>query len=381
MHRRILLSWLLLLCALLTPALSHGAPVPCASYICIEADSGLTITESNAGEVREPASMVKSMLMLLVAEGLDRGDWTLEDPITVSRHAESMGGSQVYLKEGETWTLAELMDAVAVASANDAAMAVAEGLWGSEEQYLDEANARAQELGMVDTVFCSVHGLPPEAGEEPDQMTARDMAVLAQWCVRHPQIITWVNRQELQFRPDEAVKYNTNKLLWHMTDCDGLKTGYTRAAGWCLTATAMRGDIRLIAVAMGCERRNDRFLFAEDLLDSGFQKVERKRLVARGQPIEPETSVLNCEIPAIRLTAAEDFSTVVLSDEPNTVQLVFEAPEALEAPLEKDAVVGKLYVQRDGQEIGQVPLVTPNHLPAAGWRWKLTRGALPRLAR
>ena len=225
------------------------------STICVEAETGMVLAEENAAIVRPPASMIKMIQMLLVTEGLYKNSWTLETPIHVSLHAQKMGGTQVYLEAGETWTLGELMPAIAVASANDAAMAVAEGLWGSEEKYLEAVNARAKELGMASTEFHSVHGLPPDAGEEPDGTTARDMATLGRACVAYPYIMRLVGAKELQFRPEEAIKHNTNKLLWRMEDCDGIKTGYIRASGFCVTATAQRDGIRLIGVVMGCKKR------------------------------------------------------------------------------------------------------------------------------
>ncbi|MEA3366313.1 MAG: serine hydrolase, partial [Candidatus Hydrogenedentes bacterium] len=160
----------------------------CASAVCVLADSGIAIREYNADEIRSPASMVKLMLMLMVAEGIEADEWTLDRVITVSEHAESMGGSQVYLAKGEEWKLADLLAAVCVASANDAAMAIAEGLWGSEEAYLKNMDARAKDLGMASSEFHSVHGLPPDPGEKPDKTCARDMAVLARHCVQIPLI-------------------------------------------------------------------------------------------------------------------------------------------------------------------------------------------------
>ncbi len=213
-----------------------AASAPDVSVICVELDRGLVLYEEHADIKRPPASMIKLMLMLLVAEGYGRGDWTHDTAIPVSALAESMGGTQVYLNAGESWPLGELMRAVSVASANDAAMAVAEGLWGSEAKYLRAANARAGALGMKDTVIHGVHGLPPDNGEDFDQTTARDMAVLAAMCAKEPEIMGLVGQKELQFRPKDATKFNTNKMLWRMDDCDGMKTGFIRAAGFCVTA-------------------------------------------------------------------------------------------------------------------------------------------------
>ena len=240
------------------------------SAICVDSATGSVVSEQNADQVRPPASMIKLVMMLLVAEGIDRGDWALDRPIVATPHAQVMGGTQVYLEAGDVFDLGHLMMAVAVASANDAAMAVAEGLWGSEEKYLDAANARAQSLGMKHSEFHSVHGLPPSKGELPDKTTAREMAMLAQACMAHAHIREWVSTREFRFRPEDTIHYNTNKLLWRMENCDGLKTGYIRAAGYCVTATAERDGRRLIAVVMGHPNGNRRFKLAEDLINSGF---------------------------------------------------------------------------------------------------------------
>lgn len=243
------------------------------SALCIEAESGRVLSERNADAVRPPASMIKMMQMLLVSEGIRNDRWTLGTPITVTRHARRMGGTQVFIHEGDVFALGTLMEAVVVASANDAAMAVAEGLWGSESAYLLRVNERARELGMNRTEFHSVHGLPPDRGEQPDRSTARDMALLARKCVQNPQILAWTRMKRVRVRPGETPYLNTNKLLTRMPDCDGLKTGYIRAAGFCITATAERDGVRLIAVVMGHRSGHGRFELAEKLLEDGFAAV------------------------------------------------------------------------------------------------------------
>lgn len=243
------------------------------SLFCMEAESSHILFEQNATAQRPPASIVKLMQMLLVAEGLASGKWTLEQPITISAKSQGMGGTQVLLAANETWPLGHLMLGVAVASANDAAMAVAEGLWGGEEEYLKAMNARAQELGMRDTEYHSVHGLPPDKGELPDRTTARDMAILARACVGYQQIMEWTSTKEFQFRPKGTVHYNTNKLLWRMKDCDGLKTGFIRAAGFCVVATAQRDGVRLVGVVLGSPSKYGRFNLAENMMETAFSKL------------------------------------------------------------------------------------------------------------
>jgi len=316
--------------------------------------------------------------MLLVAEGLETGQWSNDLPVVASAHASQMGGAQVFLKEGETHPLGRLMSVVAVASANDGAMAVAEGLWGSEQRYLVRMNERAKELGMIDTTFNSVHGLPPNNGIDHDRTTARDMAILAQWCVRKPGVLEWTRQQELQFRPGNAVKYNTNKLLWRMKDCDGLKTGFTRAAGFCLTATAARNGVRLIAVVMGHDSKYGRFNLAEKLLEDGFRELRRFRYLAKGQPVGGPVPVHNCVTEEVRLVTAEEVWITVRERDKHRLALVARRPERLDAPVRNGARVGEAHVRLAGQTVATVGLVSPRDLDAAGWRWKLERGALRR---
>jgi D-alanyl-D-alanine carboxypeptidase (penicillin-binding protein 5/6) len=342
------------------------------SSICIEAQSGLVISEHNADAQRPPASMVKMMLMLLVTEGLRDGTWTLDRNITVTKHAQGMGGTQVFLKEGETFPLGDLMMAVSVHSANDAAMAVAEGLWGTEDAYKKRMNERAAELGMTRSAFTTVHGLPPAKGQQPDLTTARDMARLGQFCVLDPTIRTWVTTKEFRLRPADAIQTNTNLLLSQMPNCDGIKTGFTRAAGFCITATAMQDGIRLISVVMGIDGKQDRFRLARQLLEEGFAQICRKRVIAKGDPIGQPVSVANCETSEIQLTAGEEVSIIVKQADVDKLEIAPALPERVRAPLPAGASVGEVAVKLEGKTLGSAPLTVPSDLAEAGWRWKLT---------
>jgi serine-type D-Ala-D-Ala carboxypeptidase (penicillin-binding protein 5/6) len=351
----------------------------CASHICVVADTGLTIDAHNVDASRAPASMVKMMLMLLVSEGLDKGTWTLDTKITASKHAEAMGGSQVYLKSGEIRTLDELLKAVAVGSANDAAMAVAEGLWRSEGAYLRRANQRAKELGMVDTQLHSVHGLPPDAGEETDRTTAQDMAILAGECVKHARIMKLVGQKELVFRPGDSTKFNTNKLLWRMKGCDGLKTGFTNAAGYCLTATAMRDGIRLIAVVMGCSSLKERFSVTQRVLEEGFAAIDKVPILSTEQYVDPPVAVRNCAVEEVHLIPMEAHAVVMKPGDRERLSYIVDQPRHIRAPKAAGTVLGEVRVELDGIVLATSPLALTQPLEAAGWRWKITRTVFGRL--
>jgi D-alanyl-D-alanine carboxypeptidase (penicillin-binding protein 5/6) len=323
--------------------------------------------------------MVKMMQMLLVAEGVEAGKWTLNQPIVATAKAQHMGGTQVYLEKGDQHTLEELMLAVSVASANDAAMAVAEGLWGTEEKALAAMNKRARELGLTRTEYHSVHGLPPDAGEKSDMTTPRDLARLAQECLKWPLVRTWSAQKELTFRPGDPAKHSTNKLLWRMKECDGLKTGYTRAAGYCLTATAERDGVRLIAVVMGCKALRERFSSAQALLETGFAHVSKVQLVAKGQPLEPAVPAANSRLPQVRMRAAESVEVIIRESDRKRVKFVAEHPKIVRGPLDTKTPIGKLTVALDDITLGATPIVLEQPLEEPDGRWKMQRRLVERL--
>lgn len=369
-----------LIAALLTAALGTALPARAAakpgnlSIICLEADRGLVLHEENADVKRPPASMIKLMLMLLVVEGYDRGDWTPETLIPVSKHAESMGGTQVALKAGESWPLDHMMQAIAVASANDAAMAVAEGLWGGEEAYLKAANERAQLLGMKDTVIRGVHGLPPDDRKSFDETTARDMAQLSLACIRRPEIMALTGQRELQFHPDGPVKANTNKLLWRMADCDGLKTGFINAAGFCVSATARRHGRRLVCVIMGSQDKYGRFQMAEDLFNSFLDDYAEIKLLGKGTRLGVDVPVVHGKVDTAAVCPGDDVSVLLPKRLMSEIQVSAIHPEALEAPLSPMEVVGELTVSLNNTTLATVPLLVSDEVQSNGWYLSIRDG-------
>lgn len=343
------------------------------SAYSIEAETGLLLYEHNAGEVRAPASMIKLMLMLMVMEGVERDDWSLDTRIEASRKAQRMGGTQVYLDKGEVHSLENLMLAVSIASANDAAMAVAEGLWGDEESYLAAMNVRAQELGMLDSDFHSVHGLPPDRGEEPDRTTAHDMALLARACVSIPKILQWTSTHGFEFRPGEGKKYTTNKLVREMDECDGLKTGFIRASGFCITATATRDDIRVISVVMGYRDKKERFKVAERLLLDGLDTVRRDLVVAQDVQESPIVSVADSETERIELAIENELWITARAQDFEKFEVVFDHPDELAAPLEANTEVGEVRVEFQGDVLARSALLITEDVEEAGWVWKIER--------
>jgi len=224
---------------------------PYATACVLEPSSGRVIFDLNMHQPWPPASMTKMMLMLIVAEKLHDGSLKLTDQVSTSALASKMGGSQVYLKEGETFSLDDMMKAIVVHSANDASMAMAEYVAGSGEAFVVMMNKRAHELGMNDTHYRSPHGLPPAPGTQADMTSAYDSAILARELIRYPDVLRWSSIDTTGFRNNTFERRNTNHLIRTYKGCDGLKTGFYYQAGFNVTATAKRGDLRLIAVVMG----------------------------------------------------------------------------------------------------------------------------------
>jgi D-alanyl-D-alanine carboxypeptidase (penicillin-binding protein 5/6) len=253
---------------------------PYRGAIVLNAASGEVLFKDNADTMGYPASMVKMMDLLLILEGIDKGEIALQDKVVVSAEAARMGGSQVYLKEKAVHTVEDLLYALMLQSANDAAVALALHYKGSKEAFVELMNRRAEELGMKDTVFHSVHGLPPGRGQLPDVSTARDMARLGQKLVRHPGALKYTSMKKRLFRPDAPEPFimrNHNHLVGSFEGCDGLKTGFFWAAGFSITATATQNGTRALVVIIGSVSSKIRDLKATKLLSESLARLEAER--------------------------------------------------------------------------------------------------------
>ena len=255
---------------------------PYTGAIVVDVATGKVLFEDGADARVYPASVVKLMDLLLILERVENGALSLATEVYVNAEAASMGGSQVYLKEGERFSLDEMLFALCIKSANDVAVALATQVAGSKRGFVELMNRRAAELGMAATDFQSVHGLPPETGQKPDVTTARDIASLALAVIKQPKAIGYTSTQEKWFRDDSFQMLSHNRLLGSVPGCDGLKTGYYRAAGFSIAATAIRDGRRIVAVVMGCSSRQVRDSKARELLELGFTNAP-----AIANPIRP----------------------------------------------------------------------------------------------
>jgi D-alanyl-D-alanine carboxypeptidase (penicillin-binding protein 5/6) len=280
---------LLLLCTVTTAtALAIMSRSPYSGAIVIDAATGKVLFEDNADGKGYPASITKLMVLLVILDAVEAHRLTLNEPVTVTAKASKIGGSQVYLKDNEVFPVDELLYALVVQSANDAATALAIHYAGSKAAFVELMNRRAQEIGMRDTVFRSVHGLPPGKGQLPDISTPRDIAKLCRELLKKPKALKYTSTRQRPFRADAAEPFmmrNHNRLLGRIEGCDGLKTGYFRAAGYSIAATASRRDQRAIAVVLGASNGKVRDAKAKEMLTKGLMK-----LAMNAPPAAPHTS-------------------------------------------------------------------------------------------
>jgi len=271
---------LLLVCAASSAAaLEAISRNPYSGAIVIDAATGKVLFEDNADGRGYPASITKLMVLLVILDAVDAHRLSLNEPVTVTAKASKIGGSQVYLKENEVFPVDELLYALVVQSANDAATALAIHYAGGKEAFVELMNRRAQEIGMKDTIFRSVHGLPPGKGQLPDVSTPRDIAKLCRELLKKPGVLKYTSTRQRSFRADTAQPFmmrNHNRLLGRIQGCDGLKTGYFRAAGFSIAATASRRNQRAIAVVFGASNGKVRDAEAKEMLSRGLMELVMK---------------------------------------------------------------------------------------------------------
>lgn len=342
--------------------------------ILVAADTGQVLFSKAADKQLEPASIVKIMTLLLAMEAVERGDVSLDDEVTVSLRAESIGGSQVWLRRGEVFSLEKLLQAVAIQSANDAAVAVAEHIAGSDAAFVQRMNQRARELGMNNTRFINVNGLPPEAGEPPNLTTAADIVKMSRALLKHPAVLEWTSTWTSVFREKEprTVLYNTNRLIQEYPGADGLKTGHTEAAGFCLVGTAKRGDLRLLSVVMNTDSDETRRRETATLLDYGFTAFTPQKVAGKGEEVG-WVRVKNGVPETVAVVAGRDL-TVLIKRGAGGIERELHPRADLQAPLVAGDPVGTLVVKQEGRWAGEIPVVAVQDVQRAGlftriWRW------------
>ncbi len=336
------------------------------SAVLVDVETGQVLFEENAHEQVIPASVVKMMVLLLAMEHIEAGVVNLSDTVTVSAWASKIGGHQVYLAEGEQFTLEELLEAIAISSANDAATAVAEYLGGDADAFVEMMNTRAQELGLENTLFANEHGLPPGKGQKDNFTSAYDVALLGKELLKHPKLLRWSSTIEGTFRNGTFTLTNTNRqLLRKYPGADGLKTGFhSRGAGFNVCATAKRGDRRLIVVVMGTERKADRYNAAVSLFNRGFNQYKRIVVLQKGFTVGEPLLVARGKKRTTTLVASENAVVLIKKDQEKDISHKIDIPVSkIIAPIKQGTRFGEAVVSIDNQVVARVDLVTETDIP------------------
>lgn len=334
---------------MLIPTVSAGAlgesDIASPAAVLMDANSGKILYEKNAHEPRACASITKVMTLTLVMEAVDSGKIHMDDVVTASAHAASMGGSDIWLEEGEQMSVDDMIKATAVASANDAAVALAEFVCGSEEDFVAAMNQKAADLGMTDTTFKNCNGLD----EEGHITSAYDVALMSRELIKHEKIYDYTSIWIDNLRGGETQIVNTNKLLKSYDGITGLKTGTTGDAGSCISATAQRNGLSLIAVVLGADSGKGRFKDAATLLDYGFANFETRELSLEEElsPITVEGGMQN----TVSISCDDSTYLTVPKGEGGGLQQNLELPESITAPVAKGDAVGSLRFTLGEEEI------------------------------
>ena len=327
------------------------------SAILMEISSGQVLLSKNPDEKLPPASITKIMTLLLVMEAVDSGKITLEDTVTASLNASSKGGSQIWLKEGEQMTVHELIKATAVASANDASTALGEYIAGDEMTFVAMMNQRAAELGMVNTNFENCSGLDDTT--ENHYTTARDIAIMSCELMKHEKIKEYTTIWMDSLRNGETELVNTNRLVRFYEGTTGLKTGTTSKAGYCISATAQRNGMELVAVVLGSDNSNERFEDAKTLLSWGFSNYE----IFTPQvdlSLITDVSVLYGEQTTISPVISKISPILIKKGTQNKINQLIDMCIDVEAPVEKGQTLGTVYFEADGETVATCPLISEN---------------------
>lgn len=326
------------------------------SAVLMETSSGKILFEKNPHEQRPCASITKVMTMLLVCEAIDSGKLSLDDTITASAHAASMGGSDIWLEEGETMSANDMIKATVVASANDAAVALAEHLCGSEEVFVQKMNEKANQLGMKDTVFKNCNGLD----EDGHITSAYDVAVMSRELMKHEMIFDYTSIWLDNLRDGKTQIVNTNKLLKTYKGITGLKTGTTNDAGCCMAASATRGDMSLVAVVLGCNSGKERFSDAAALLDYGFANFSVTQLKAPDD-LPKTIKVENGMQKNIGIGCDINSSIVLDKNSGSKIVSKIDLPESIEAPVASGQKLGTVTYSLDGKAVKSFEITALQH--------------------
>ena len=361
----ILLVLSLLLPVLPASAAGTGPTVAAKSALLMDAATGTVLLEQNAHEKLPPASVTKVMTMLLIMEAIDSGKIHWNDLVTASESAAAKGGSQIYLKVGETMSVTDMLKSIAVSSANDCACAMAEHISGSEEAFVQRMNQRAKELGMNDTHFVNCTGLDDDENAREHLTSAYDIALMSrELMVNHPDIKKFTTIWMDTVRDGTFGLANTNKLVRFYKGTTGLKTGYTSKAGFCLAATAQRSGMELIAVVLGSETSQERFQSCKQMLDYGFANYA----LIHPAPEEGHTVPVTLgKQPTVTAVPSEQTAFLIDKAQLSQVKIQVTMDDTVAAPVSKGQRLGTMTIFAGGQVLRQIPMVATESVQKKGF--------------
>lgn len=343
---------LMILILPVSAAAEDGISFNAKSVILTEASTGKTLFESNSHESLPPASVTKIMTMLLIMEAIDRGEISYDTVVTASERAKSMGGSTIFLDTNEKMSVEDLLKGIAVASGNDACVAMAEHLCGSEEAFAAKMNERAAQLGMKDTHFVNCNGL-----DAPGHFTsAYDIALMSRELMRHKDIFKFTTIWMDSLRGGKFSLANTNKLIRFYSGANGLKTGSTSVAGCCISAAAKRGEMQLIAVVLGAPTSKERFAAASNLLNYGFANYGVTQFGEKGSEIR-SVAVESGKSDSVMAIAKESSSALLQKSQIKKAKVHINLPKKVKAPVKKGSALGEIIITLDGETISRTDIV------------------------
>ncbi len=336
------------------------------SALLVDASSGKILFEKNANQKLFPASITKIMTALLVMESIDKGEISLDEKVTISDNAWKMGGSQVFLGVGEEQTVENLLKSIIISSANDACVALAEHLMGNESNFVKRMNERAKELGMQNTNFINSHGLH----DDNHYTTANDIAIMTRELLKHEKILEWstIMLDYLEHTDKDrpaTMLANTNKLIRWYDGADGLKTGSHSKAKNCISATAKRNNLRLIAVILGAPDSNTRFIEAAKLLDYGFENYDSVPIIEQGEIVDVLTVEKGKE-PSVNLIAERNLTILIEKGKKDDIKKEIQILPKISAPVKKGQELGKIIIyDKDDNKIEEVNLIAEKDIDKA----------------
>lgn len=343
------------------------------SAILIERDTGTVLYDKNADEKLSPASMTKIMTLLLIMEAIEKGELSLKENIQTSEYAASMGGSQIFLEPGEQMTTDEMLKGITIGSANDASVAMAERLEGSEEAFVKKMNEKAAELGLKNTKFQNATGLPVA----DHYSSARDMSIMAKELLKYQLITKYTSTYEDYLRENTDKKFwlvNTNRLVKFYPGVDGLKTGFTAEAKYCLTATAKKGDMRVITVVFGAPTPKERNAQVTKMLDYAFSQYTTHPVYKKDEVLT-ESKVSKGNVKTVTGVTSEPISILTKKgSNPKDFSKNIKMNKDLKAPIKKGDRIGTLQIKKDGKVYVESPIVAKEDIDTASW-WQLYKRA------